>query len=81
MTRNSHGRKFRAKRPLDSDPGRPIRDVRRAYKRPRPSEEWERTFGGEEVEELEDFDAQNEIEDSELGVPEELMEPEEEEHQ
>jgi len=80
MTRNSHGRKSKARRPEDDGPGRPIHDLRRAYKRPRVEEEWQHDFGDEEIEELEDFDELNTIEDGELGVPEALMEPDDEEH-
>lgn len=81
MTRNAHGRKSKARQPADDGPGRPIHDMRRAYKRPRVEEEWQHDLGDEEIEELEDFDELTKIEDSELGVPEELMEPEEKEHQ
>ena len=80
MTRNSHGRKSRTTRSLDNDPGRPIRDVRRAYKRIHHGEEWEHDFGDAGVEELEDFDALSDIEESELDALEEFIEPEEEEH-
>ena len=77
MTRNSHGRKPKANRPLDNDLGRHTRNVQRAYKRSRDAE-WEHGLEDEEVEELEDFDALSDIEDSELDALEEFIEPDEE---
>jgi hypothetical protein len=82
MTRNSHGRKPKGRRPVggDDDPGLRIHDVRRAYRRPH-AEEWAHNVEDEEIEELEDFDELSDFEDRELGVLEESGEPEEEEQE
>ena len=64
---------------MGDDPGTRIHDLRRAYKRPH-GEDWQQSFEDEEVEELEDFDELSDIEDSELDGLEQLMEPDEEEH-
>ncbi|MBN1917538.1 MAG: hypothetical protein JW889_06480 [Verrucomicrobia bacterium] len=79
MSRNSHGRKPKPRRPGDDDPGRRIHDERRAYKRPH-GPEWQQPLEDEEVEELEDLDELSELEDSEFDALEELVEPDEEEH-
>jgi hypothetical protein len=77
MSRNSHGRKPKANRPLEDDQGRRPRNVHRAYRRSRDAE-WQHGLEDEEVEELEDFDALSDIEDNELDALEEFIEPDEE---
>jgi len=79
MVRNSHRGKPGARKPSDNGPEFRIHDVRRAYKRPRHYEEWAGEAEDEEVEELEDFDALDDIEEGDLEVPEEFIGTEDEE--
>jgi len=81
MTKNSRGRKPQGRKPEGGDdPGTRIRDVRRAYRRPRHYGEWLHDFEGGEIEELEDFEELSDFEDRELDDLEESIEPEGEEH-
>jgi hypothetical protein len=78
MPKNSHGRKPKPKRPAGDDSGDRVHDVRRAYKRPH-QQDWQGAYEDQEIEELEDFDALSDIEDSELDDLERFIEPDEEE--
>ena len=78
MSKNSHGRKPKAKRPIGDDTGDHIREVRRAYKRSH-QQEWQSTFEDGEIEEFEDFDELKDMEDSELDDLERFIEPDEKE--
>ncbi len=78
MVRNTHGRKTKPQPGLGDDPVGRIRNARRAYKRRQP-QEWDRALEDEEVEELEDFDALDDLEEDDLDALEQYVEPDEEE--
>jgi hypothetical protein len=77
MVRNTHGRKQKPLPRSADDPFGRVRNTRRAYKRPRHND-LESVFEDEEVEELEDFDASDELEEDDLDVLEQYVEPDEE---
>ena len=79
MVRNSHGRKPKPVPSSGEDAFGRVRDTRRAYKRSHPRD-WERAFEDEEVDELENFDALDDLEKDDLDALEEYVGSEEEEH-